>query len=95
MVSRAEIFVKWLSLLILFSMYSIETLNFDSIIFWNICAILSMMIQKQKIKEIYPENYRKVANNSLSRLVARFQTFRRLMKGKFDAYVLRPLAKTF
>ena len=32
--------------------------------------------------------YRKVANSSLSRLVARFQIFRRLMKGKFDAYVL-------
>ena len=32
--------------------------------------------------------YRKVANSSLSWLVARFQTFRRLMKGKFDAYVL-------
>ena len=32
--------------------------------------------------------YRKVANSSLSQLVARFQIFRRLMKGKFDAYVL-------
>ena len=32
--------------------------------------------------------YRKVANSSLSWLVARFQIFRRLMKGKFDAYVL-------
>ena len=39
--------------------------------------------------------YRKVANSSLSRLVARFQIFRRLMKGKFDAYVLWPLAKKF
>ena len=37
--------------------------------------------------------YRKVTNSSLSRLVARFQIFRRLMKGKFDAYVLWPLAK--
>ena len=32
--------------------------------------------------------YRKVANSSLSWLVARFQIFRRLVKGKFDAYVL-------
>ena len=32
--------------------------------------------------------YRKVANSSLSQLVAHFQIFRRLMKGKFDAYVL-------
>ena len=32
--------------------------------------------------------YRKVASSSLSRLVAPFQIFRRLMKGKFDAYVL-------
>ena len=39
--------------------------------------------------------YRKVANSSLSRLVARFQISRRLMKGKFDAYVLRNLAKIF
>ena len=39
--------------------------------------------------------YRKVARSSLSRLVAQFQIFRRLMKGKFDAYVLWPLAKKF
>ena len=39
--------------------------------------------------------YRKVANSSLSRLVARFQIFRSLMKGKFDAYVLWPLAQKF
>ena len=32
--------------------------------------------------------YRKVASSSLSRLVAHFLIFRRLMKGKFDAYVL-------
>ena len=44
---------------------------------------------------ILQSEYRKVANSSLSRLVARFQIFRRLMKGKFDAYVLWPLAKKF
>ena len=39
--------------------------------------------------------YYKVASSSLSRLVAHFQIFRRLMKGKFNAYVLWPLAKKF
>ena len=39
--------------------------------------------------------YRKVANSNLSQLVACFQIFIRLMKGKFDAYVLWPLAKNF
>ena len=34
--------------------------------------------------------YRKVANSSLSWLVACFQIFRRLMKGKFDACDLWP-----
>ena len=54
-----------------------------------------MLKQQQKkwaVMKISKE-YRKVTNSSLSRLVARFQTFRRLMKGKFDAYVLWPLAK--
>ena len=37
--------------------------------------------------------YRKVASSSLSWLVAHFQIFRRLMKGKFDAYALWPLTK--
>ena len=39
--------------------------------------------------------YRKVASSSLSQLVAHFQIFRGLMKEKFDAYVLLPLAKKF
>ena len=39
--------------------------------------------------------YRKVASSSMSWLVAHFQIFRRLKKGKFDAYVLWPLAKKF
>ena len=38
---------------------------------------------------------RKVANSSLSRLVACFQIFRRIMKGKFDTCVLWPMAKKF
>ena len=40
-------------------------------------------------------NYRKVASSSLSWLAAHFQNFRRLMKGKIDAYVQWPLAITF
>ena len=31
---------------------------------------------------------RKVASSSMSQLVAHFHIFRRLMKGKFDVYVL-------
>ena len=32
--------------------------------------------------------YRKVTSSSLSQLVAHFQIFRGLMKGKFDDYVM-------
>ena len=32
--------------------------------------------------------YRKVTSSSMSLLVAHFKIFRRLVKGKFDAYVL-------
>ena len=39
--------------------------------------------------------YRKVASSNLSWLVAHFQIFRRLIKGKFDAYALWPLTKKF
>ena len=39
--------------------------------------------------------YRKVASSSISRLVAHLMIFRRLLKGKFDAYVVWPLAKKF
>ena len=37
--------------------------------------------------------YCKVASSRLSRLVAHFRIFRLFLKGKFDAYVLWPLAK--
>ena len=47
----------------------------------------------KKLKETKKLTYCKVANSSLSRLVAHFQIFRRLIKEKFDAYVLWPLAK--
>ena len=38
-------------------------------------------------------NYRKVVSSRLSRLVAHSRIFRLFMKGKFDTYVLWPLAK--
>ena len=44
------------------------------------------LVKIVKLEEII--TYRKVASSSMSRLVAHFQIFRRLMKGKFDAYVL-------
>ena len=55
-------------------------------------VLLSFAFVFEDVNQI---NYRKVASSSLSRLVAHFQIFRRLMKGKFNAYVLRPLAIKF
>ena len=46
----------------------------------------------QKVFSI--SSYRKVASSSMSWLVAHFQIFRMLMKGKLNAYVLWPLTKT-
>ena len=59
--------------------------NFGFVLFKALtdnALITSKKIQSLKLK------YHKVANSSLPRLVAHFQIFRRLMKGKFDAYVL-------
>ena len=39
-------------------------------------------------KKFVDSEYRKVASSSLSLLLAHFQIFRRLMKGKFDVYLL-------
>ena len=39
--------------------------------------------------------YRKVASRSMFQLVAYLRIFRMFMKGKFEAYVLWPLAKSF
>ena len=44
--------------------------------------------RQKNIDNCYISYYRKLANSSLSRLVASFQIFRRLMNGKCDAYVL-------
>ena len=46
----------------------------------------------RQISKALDDKYRKVLNSSLSRLLAPFQIFRRLMKAKFDVYVLWPLA---
>ena len=58
---------------------------------WKICVT---KIQSNSGQDMY-HVYHKVTSSSMSQLVAHFQIFRRLMKGKFDAYVLRPLAKKF
>ena len=52
----------------------------------SLLLISSLSNPEMYKKEVF--TYRKVASSSLSRLVAQFQIFRRLMKGKFDAYVL-------
>ena len=49
-------------------------------------AVVSKMARFHQLK--YISTYPKVASSSMSRLVAHFQIFRRLMKGKFDAYVV-------
>ena len=46
-------------------------------------------------KQLVIKDYCKVESSRLSRLVAHQSIFRMLMKGKFDAYVLWPLAKSF
>ena len=51
--------------------------------------------QKKVDKFITNEMYRKVASSRLSRLVAHSRIFRLFTKGKFDAYVVWPLAKKF
>ena len=58
-------------------------------------VIFTQWIGKNMFAILKTFTYRKVASSSMSRLVAHFQISRRLMKGKFDAYVLWPLAKKF
>ena len=62
-----------------------------------LCSVCLFHVQKTLVSLLHnrQSTYRKVANSSLSRLVAHFQIFRRFMKGKCDAYVLWPLAKKF
>ena len=60
------------------------------------CIYLFCAKNCSEYKRKSPQNrYFKVANSSLSELVAHFQILRRLMKGKFDTYVLWSLAKKF
>ena len=44
--------------------------------------------ESEKLNSWFTLNYRKVASGSLSRLVAHIHIFRRLMKGKFETYVM-------
>ena len=48
---------------------------------------------QSRVNKIFSVKYCKVSSSSMFWLVAPFQIFRRLMKVKFDAYVLWPLAK--
>ena len=68
---------------------------YETLYFSNWCPIFVDSIYKNEHVDFLPNMYRKVTNRSLSRLVAHFQIFRRLMKGKFDAYVLWTLAIKF
>ena len=63
---------------------------------WNSFVVwwISKVRMGPKSFSSYGSTYRKVTNSRLSRLVAHFWIFRLFMKGKFDAYVLWPLAKT-
>ena len=47
----------------------------------------------KNLKNISKVTYRKVASSRLSWIVEHLRIFRLFMKGKFDAYVLYPLAK--
>ena len=48
---------------------------------------------EEHAEHAFPGIYRKVTSSRLSRLVAHPSISTVFMKGKFDAYVLRPLAK--
>ena len=52
------------------------------------CIVCMKILNDGTAVKNFVANYRKVASSRLSRLVAHFELFRRLMKGIFDAYVL-------
>ena len=57
---------------------------------WGLNSLAQYLAARKKC--VWKTKYRKVASRSTSRLVARPRIFRLFMKGKFDAYVLWPLA---
>ena len=58
--------------------------------FYDDTSYLAELHARVKTKLKYM--YRKVASSRLSQLVAHVRIFRLFMKGKFDAYILCPLA---
>ena len=72
------------------------TLDLEPRVLYNRAQLVEINTEKSRKNEgALKLEYCKVANSSLSRLVTRFQIFRSLKKGKFDAYVLWPLAQKF
>ena len=87
--------------LVLWPTFIIDYLKFCKLLSFRLKLTL-LSLKSERLREkirakanIYEIDFCNVARSSLSQLVAHFQIFRRLMKGKFDAYVLWPLAKMF
>ena len=55
--------------------------------FFQPCFIV-VVFSKLAGNVLFVNEYRKVASSSMPWIVEHYQIFRRLMKGKFDAYVL-------
>ena len=62
---------------------------------WILCLESKICLKRCNKGSECENKYRKVAISRLSRLVAHSRIFRLFMKGKFDAYVLWPLTKSF
>ena len=91
MIQTLALWLRWNELLGGTSIYwNLIWFNWSEWILVN-HAVVSKMARFHQLK--YISTYPKVASSSMSRLVACFQIFRSLMKGKFDAYVLWPLAQ--
>ena len=80
---------------------SLKFTQYKKLILFNLFRLIwaeRYVLQKSNPIQYRPGYvYHKVTSSSMSELdlVAHFQIFRRLMKGKFDAYVLWPLTKKF
>ena len=73
-------------------------IHLDNLAFVSLLLIQSLLwnvrlhLSRTHLTEI---EYREVAGSRLSQLIAYIKHFRLFMKGKFDSYVLWPLAKNF
>jgi len=63
------------------------------LIFWSPRNLVPKKFGSHEIWSLHENHYSKVVSSRLSQLVAHLRIFRLFMKGKFDAYVLWPLAK--